>query len=326
MTRTYLKVLGFVGLAAAAAAVLSASSLHARPVLLAVIVAVVAAVTSLAVTWTFGRPVRSIQDVTRALADGDLSARIGARLGNRRDQIGRLGRDLDTMADYLQRLIESRQRLLRDVSHELRSPLARVRVALALAERKEHGPTPELQQIERETVRLDRLIGHILELARLESVGSEPLMERFDLAHLIDGIVADAALEAEANHRSVTWPSRGALEITADPTLIRSALDNVVRNAVRYTADGTAVEVGLDDTRDDRVRITVRDHGPGVPDPDLTKIFDPFYRVEVSRRRDSGGDGIGLAITARAVERHGGSVRARNAQPTGLIVEIDLPR
>lgn len=326
MTRTYLKVLLIVELAVAVGAVLCAATIDGNPWPAIAGAAVAGAIASLAILRMFARPVRTFRDVAHALAEGDLSARIGRRLGNRHGPLGRLGHDLDAMADHLQRLIESRQRLLRDVSHELRSPLARIRVALALAERGDGGSSQELRQIERETVRLDRLIGHILELARLETVGSEPMMERFDLSELVAGVAADAAVEAEARGRMVTWESPGTVEVTADPSLIRSAVDNVMRNAVRYTADGTGVRVAIDASRDDRVVIAVRDRGPGVPEADLDKIFDPFYRVEASRRRDSGGDGIGLAITARSVERHGGVVRARNAPDGGLIVEISLPR
>ncbi|MCC6302633.1 MAG: HAMP domain-containing protein [Gammaproteobacteria bacterium] len=271
-------------------------------------------------------PVRRLRTATQALAAGNLGIRVGT-LGLRGDEMGGLSRDFDRMAARLQALIEAQKELLRDVSHELRSPLARLQVALGLARRRSEGrAAEELDRIEREAERLNEMIGQILSLTRLAVDAGEHMREPVDLAVLVDSIARDAAFEAEQAHRHVRVLASAAVTFTGNPELLHSAVENVVRNAVHYTREGTAVEIALARDEDDgQVVITVRDHGPGVGEPYLQRIFEPFFRASESRDRASGGYGLGLAIAKRAVELHGGAIGAVNAPDGGLRVTIRLP-
>ncbi len=286
----------------------------------------IALLVSAAVCWVLARtlsaPVLRIQQATRALAGGALGTRVAPGLANRRDELGDLARDFDAMAARLERLLRSQRELLRNVSHELRSPLARMTVALELARRRAPDAGDELERIEREAGRLDALIGQVLALARLEDGAAGQAPEPVDLVELVTEVVADARFEA--GEESVQFEPGDAIGVRGDRALLRSAVENVVRNAVRYTADGTVVTVALRRQDDDAV-LAVTDHGPGVPDEALESIFEPFVRVAEARERDSGGEGIGLAITAGVVRAHGGRVAAKNAPGGGLTVELALP-
>jgi signal transduction histidine kinase len=271
-------------------------------------------------------PVLRLRDATHKLAGGDLSVRVGAEVTGRRDEIAELGRDFDLMAERVESLLTTQRQLLSDVSHELRSPLARLNVALALARRRSGADAAtSLDRIESEAELLNSLIGKVLALARFESGTMEQEFAAVDLCRLVRDVAVDADFEADP--RGISVSVRGApaaLSVNGSEPLLRSAIENVVRNAVRYTAPGTAVEVELVRDRDEAV-ISVRDHGAGVPEEQLEDLFQPFYRIADSRDRGSGGTGLGLSITDRAVRIHGGTVRAENAADGGLIVEIRLP-
>lgn len=290
-------------------------------------------------------PVLRLRDATHRIAGGDFGFRVGPAVANRRDELAELGRDFDAMAERIESLLLSQRQLLRDVSHELRSPLARLNVALALA-RQRSGPEAEapLARIESEAEQLNSLIGRVLALARLESGGQQVgQAERaeVDLKRLVLDVAADADFEADPRSVSVVVSSTVPCAILGGEALLRSAIENVVRNAVRYTAAGTEVEISLaveggdavaDGTGDSptagvprRAVIEVRDHGPGVPDDQLEKLFEPFYRIADARDRQSGGTGLGLSITRRAVRLHGGVVSAANVEDGGLRVRIVLP-
>jgi len=270
-------------------------------------------------------PIAALRSASRRLADGDLAARVGDKVGGRRDEIGDLARDLDVMASRLQSLIEAQKRLLQDVSHELRSPLARLGVALELARREAgEGAARSLARVEREAGRLNQLIEQLLTLTRLESGNAERAAVRIDLGALVEGVVADARFEAQGRGCEVHHSCAEPVTLKGDPGLVRSAVDNVVRNAVRYTAPDTAVAVTVS-REGERALVRVRDHGPGVPAEELGKLFMPFYRVGEARDRSSGGGGLGLAITERAVRWHGGAVSAANAEDGGLVVELSFP-
>jgi two-component system sensor histidine kinase CpxA len=280
------------------------------------------------VCWWLARyvskPVERLQSSARSLAAGNLEARVGEEISQRKDELGVLARDFDTMADHVRNLIASKESLLRGMSHELRSPLARLRVALGLARREGADLTRQFDRIELEAERLDILIGQMLQLSQLRAV--EPVLSRtpVELTSLLSEVVEDARLEATAANRHVEWTPVPGVEIQGDHDLMRSAIENVLRNAVRFTAEGTAVTVALH--RDgDAVRIVIEDRGPGVPEAGLQRIFEPFYRVAESRDRDSGGTGLGLAITARVVHLYGGEVLASNRCDGGLSVAIRLP-
>jgi len=279
------------------------------------------------VCWWLARyvsqPVEHLQSSARQIAAGNLDSRVGAEFSRRKDELGVLARDFDTMADHVRELIASKESLLRAMSHELRSPLARLRVALSLARRGSDVPR-QYDRIELEAERLDVIIGQMLQLSHLRAV--EPNLPRVavDLTTLLTEVVEDARIEANAVNKDVEWQPTMSVEIEGDHDLMRSAIENVLRNAVRFTKEGTAVAVAMEREGGD-TRIIIEDHGPGVPENELAKIFEPFHRVAESRDRDSGGTGLGLAITARIVNLYSGQVIARNREGGGLSVEIRLP-
>jgi two-component system sensor histidine kinase CpxA len=275
------------------------------------------------------KPLLGLRATTNQLAEGDLGARVAHKLTKRRDEIGELGRDFNGMAERLETMVKAQQRLLGDISHELRSPLARLGVALGLA-RQRSGPeaTGSLDRIERESDNLNEMISQLLTLTRLESGTDGRKRTKVDLGTLVREVAEDADFEAHSLNRSVHVVASDSCSINGVEDLLRSAVENVVRNAVRFTPEGTAVEVALRKQNgggDNFAVISVRDRGNGVPEESLEKIFRPFYRTEDARDRQSGGGtGLGLAITERAVRMHGGSVEARNATGGGLSVEMKL--
>jgi signal transduction histidine kinase len=270
------------------------------------------------------KPVVRLQASARSLAAGNLEARAGEDFSKRRDELGVLARDFDTMADHVRNLVASKEALLRGMSHELRSPLARLRVALGLARRDGADLTRQFDRIELEAERLDALIGQMLQFSQLRAV--EPTLPRtpIDLTSLLSEIVEDARLEASAANKFVEWVPGAAVLIEGDHDLMRSAVENVLRNAVRFTSEGTAVVLSLA-CDGAYARILIEDRGPGVPEAELQRIFEPFYRVAESRDRDSGGTGLGLAITGRIIPLYGGDVAASNRAGGGLSVAMRLP-
>jgi two-component system sensor histidine kinase CpxA len=271
------------------------------------------------------RPLRTLRSVTQRIAVGELSARVGAQLGAGDSETAALGRDFDRMAERIESLLAAQQRLLRDVSHELRSPLTRLRLALELARGKPaDAAATHLDRIERETERLDELIGQVLTITRLEADEAKPSRAELDLATLLDEVVDDVSFEAEATHRQLDVDRVTSATVVGNHELLRAAVENVLRNAVRFTGEGTTVDVVLS-LDDGAAELCVRDRGPGVPDDAVADIFRPFYRVDRDRDRKTGGTGIGLAITDRAVRMHGGSLSAANASDGGLVIRMRLP-
>lgn len=285
----------------------------------------VAAGVCLLLARSFSAPLARLRRVTRQIAAGDFSARVGDGLGRTAEEIAGLGRDFDTMAAATEKMILSRQRLLRDISHELRSPLARLNVALELARQRFNAHQDgALAVIDKESNRLNELIEHLLRLTRLED--GEALGERqpVELKDLILRIAADANFESRAAGRGVAIRGLEDLRVDGSAELLHRAIENVVRNAARYTAERTEAEVSLN-RRQGLAVLEVADHGPGVPASDLEAIFQPFYRVAAARDRQSGGTGLGLAIAAETVKRHGGRIEAVNGAAGGLAVRIFLP-
>ncbi|MDK9719298.1 MAG: ATP-binding protein [Trichlorobacter sp.] len=276
--------------------------------------------------WRMSEPVHRLRQTVQQLAGGDLSARTGIAEGDGGDEINDLGRDFDRMAERIESLLTSQKQLVRDISHELRSPLARLQVALGLARRKATSDVePALDRIEQEAERLNTMIGELLTLSLLDSGTALDSAEPIDLGELLDQVVQDAAFEAAAGDRQVVLSAETDSQVSGNWELLRRAVENVVRNALRYTSEHAAVEVLLKQEHDCFAIIRVMDHGPGVPEIMLDEIFKPFSRVDEARDRQSGGAGIGLAITARAVALHGGCVTASNRSGGGLAVEIRLP-
>jgi two-component system sensor histidine kinase CpxA len=281
-------------------------------------------------------PLSRLRRATADLAEGRLDARVGASLGRRRDEIAALGHDFDRMAERIEALVTGQRRMLGDVSHELRSPLSRLLVALSLVKQRvgpgsgiEDGPTCDahdhLDRIALEAHRLDALIGQLLTLSRIDSGLQIGERSAIDLMNLVHEVASDGDFEGRARGRRVVVMAADACTIFGFEELIRSALENVVRNAIRHTPDGTSVEISLERPSgpDGRAVLRVRDHGPGVPEAMLADMFLPFRRVPDATEQTDGA-GLGLAITERAVSVHGGTVRAMNAVGGGLIVEIRL--
>jgi signal transduction histidine kinase len=260
------------------------------------------------------KPIFKLGNATKHFADGNLQARTGIK---RRDEIGQLARDFDEMAERIESLITSQTRLTRDISHELRSPLARMNVALELARNSPNNET-FLARIETESNRLNEMISNILTLSKLESKSETIDKKEVNLAKLFENVVEDAKFEAEAKGKSVEILQKDDCKIIGNERLLRSAIENVLRNALRYTKD--KVEVSLQ-TKQNTAFITIKDYGDGIPEAELKEIFQPFYRVSESRTRKSGGIGLGLAIAEQSVHAHKGEISARNTND-GLIVEI----
>jgi two-component system sensor histidine kinase CpxA len=273
-------------------------------------------------------PVVRLRAATQRLAAGDLTARAGGLAAPRRDEMAQLVRDFDTMAERLEASVNAQSRLLNDISHELRSPLARLTVASALA-RQRSGPEAygALERIDLEADRLNDLIGGLLTIARLEGGDDSRQKSPILLGEMIEEIVADADFEAQGRNGGVKSVIKEDCLVMGAPILLHSAIENVVRNATRYTQEISA-QVSLERSEGSggpEAVIRVVDSGPGVPEDALDKLFRPFYRIDDARGRQTGGVGLGLAITARAVRLHGGTVKASNRPDGGLQIEIHLP-
>ncbi len=274
-------------------------------------------------------PILKLQEAAREVAAGDLRVRVSDAIGNRPYEIAALGKDFDLMAARLEALLQAQQRLLRDISHELRSPLARLNVALEIARRRADAEaTGPLDRIEIEANRLNELIGQLLAVERLQAETGAGSRESFEMLDLTRQIEQDANFEAQNKNCSIRLVRAEPVLVRGKRELLRSAVENVVRNALRYTPVGSDVEISL--AREERYDaphaiLRVRDRGAGVPEEALADLFKPFFRVEGARERKSGGSGLGLTITERAVQLHGGFVEAFNAVDGGLVVEIGLP-
>jgi signal transduction histidine kinase len=268
-------------------------------------------------------PLKKLRSTVQAFAQGNLNVRVGSSLG-KRGEVQDLGRDFDHMAERISNLIASQKRLLADISHELRSPLARLSVALELA-RKNSAPAaaPALNRIEQESEKINGLVGQLLAITRLESGAERVPNETVILEELLHQVVDDANFEAKPLRKEVRIVQMEKCRVSGSAELLRSAIENVIRNAVRYTAERSTVEVALCWKLDTAV-LTVRDYGPGVPESDLEHIFEPFYRVSEARDRASGGAGLGLSIADRTVKLHGGTISAANVED-GLVITIRLP-
>lgn len=264
-------------------------------------------------------PLRQLQKAVERFGRGDFSARVGS---TRRDELGQLARTFDRMAGRIETLVAAERRLLADISHELRSPLARLGVAVELA-RSGDNLEASLNRIQKESDRLNALVGQLLQVTRAEgdprSLRTNPLR----LDELVGQLVDESGIEAAAHGCDLQYTRSEPVMVEGDPELLRRAVENVIRNAIRYAPPQSPVEVSLARNNGKAV-VHVRDRGPGVPDEALPRLFDPFYRVDSDRDRSSGGIGLGLSIARRAMELHQGTIRARNANP-GLEVELEMP-
>ena len=290
---------------------------------LVVLALMVSAVVSLLLARTLLRPIMQLRSSANAIAEGKLDTRVAEAIGARRDELGLLAADFDRMAGELQRAWQKQTELSRNVSHELRSPLARLRVALELVRRKT-GDLDELDKIDVETERLDELIGRILEYSRLD-VDSRERRSTIDLGDLLRSVVDDVRYEYGdlGSNVSIELNADVTSTISGYPGALRSCFENVLRNAVQHGGDGGDVHVQLEQAGSQAV-IVVEDQGGGVPDDELGKIFEPFYRSSSTQNAKRRSGGLGLAIASRAATLNGGTISARNAA-NGLRVEIRLP-
>ncbi len=292
------------------------------------VLAIALIVSALASWWLaqhLSAPIRRMQEGARSVASEKLDVRVSDGLDGRKDELAVLARDFDAMADQLKATRSARTQLLRDISHELRSPLARMRVALGLARQPQADHVVQLDRLEREIERLDALISQVLRLARLHGTDTQFKRESLDIDEILQEIVQDANFEGAMKQCTVRLLGRVDATVYANRELLHSAIENVLRNAVRYSPPAEPVEVTVA-RREDALEILIRDHGPGVPNSDLDRIFEPFFRVAESRDRDSGGEGIGLAITSQVFKAHGGAAQAENAPGGGLQVRLVMPR
>jgi two-component system sensor histidine kinase CpxA len=265
------------------------------------------------------RPLKNLRVAVERFGRGDLETRTGS---TRRDEIGDLARAFDRMAERIGALMAAQKRLLQDVSHELRSPLARLQLTVRLA-RSSGARAASLDRVKKEVDRLTSLVGELIQVTAAEDDPRSLDRDEIRLDELIEELVTDVALEAEARGCQIGFTENDAVLVLGDRELLRRAVENVLRNAIRHAPDGTAIQIHSR-RHEGTVAIAVRDFGSGVPDESLTRIFEPFYRVEDDRSRSGGGVGLGLAITRRAIALHGGVVSASNANP-GLVVTIELP-
>jgi two-component system sensor histidine kinase CpxA len=270
-------------------------------------------------------PVLRLREAAQLLAQGKLSTRAATALEHRGDELGALARDFNTMADRIEELISRQRQLIFDISHELRSPLARLNVALDLAKAGKAGNLP-FDHMECDLVRLNEMIGRLLTIARLDAVSMQVEMTIVDMTEIARRIVDDAGFESQKRDVVVMFAAQDHYHVRGNAELLHSAIENVVRNAVRYTAVGTSVEISLRLEDKSQLLLEIRDHGKGVPEGDLRRIFQAFHRVAEARDRESGGVGLGLAIADRVIRIHGGTIRAENVQPPGLKVLIEIPR
>lgn len=270
--------------------------------------------------WSIARPIRRLRQAFEAAAEGDLEAKIGDTMGRRRDELVDLGRDFDRMTERLRALMEGQKRLLHDVSHELRSPLARLQAAIGLARQQPARLEDSLSRIEREGERMNALVGELLTLSRLEAGVAAP-SEVFDLSELLDELLEDARFEAAARQLTVDALVLPDLQVRANPEMLHRAIENVLRNALRHSPAGGVVRLFVDQPVAGHCRLAILDQGPGVAEDQLEQIFQPFMRGAEAGE----GYGLGLAIARRVLLAVDGEIRAKNRPEGGLRVELVLP-
>ena len=291
------------------------------------VAAIISALVSLLLARYLAAPLGHLSRASRQFATGDLSVRVGAGLARRQDEFGQLARDMDEMAGRLQQLQQANQRLLRDVSHELRSPLARLRVALEIARNKDRSMVAdELNRIELESERLEKLVDEVLSLLRESSGARELSLSGFDLADLLQDLVKTVNYEISEGREPITLEVESPLHLDADRELLWRVFENLLRNALIHSGDAGGICVLARQIEDRQIMVSVSDTGPGIDEAQIKHIFEPFFRIDEARNRNSGGHGLGLAIAASAVRRHDGRISASNRKEGGLQVRVLLPQ
>ncbi len=290
------------------------------------VAAVISALLSVLLARYLAAPLGHLSRASRQLATGDLTVRVGAILDQRKDEFGQLALDMDEMAGRLQASQQANQRLLRDVSHELRSPLARLRVALEIARNKDQSlVAAELNRIELESERLEKLVDEVLSLLRESSAPQELKLLHFDLAEMLQDLANTVNYEVADDGEQIELCLQAPLTLEADQELLWRVFENLLRNALLHSGGSGNIQISAKQVSSNELQVSVSDSGPGIAETHISRIFEPFYRVDEARNRSSGGHGLGLAIAASAVRRHGGRISASNRQGGGLEVLVSLP-
>jgi len=274
--------------------------------------------------WYFTRPIRNLKQAFNEVAEGKLETRVSPAMGKRQDELADLGKSFDFMTTKIGVLINGQKQLLHDVSHELRSPLARMQAAIGIAQQQPAKVDATLERLEREAERISDLIGELLLISRIETGINEGKQSKVNITDLLDEIVEDARFEAEANAITINYENHADIELLGQQALLHRAIENVVRNAVKYSHEGDKVSIKAEiDASQKALLITVIDQGPGVAEEELDKLFTPFFRGQQPQRKD--GVGLGLTIAQQAVIAHHGQIRARNKAECGLEIQISIP-
>lgn len=281
----------------------------------------VSAVASFVLAVSISRPLRELLQRNLQFADGKLQSRV-TNLSKRQDELGQLGRSFNTMAERISALLTNQQRLLRDISHELRSPLARAQLALGLAERQQN--LEQVPRLKQELDRLDAMLDELLTFSKLDAGQYQLHKQPFDLPELLTEIIEVNQVEADARQQTINLHTSSGIQIYADSRLLARAVENVLRNAIKYSPAASMINISLLQQANQLV-LTIRDQGPGIAPEQLDAVFEPFYRVSNSRNSNTGGTGLGLAIVAQIVRQHGGQVRAENSPQGGLCITMHLP-
>jgi two-component system OmpR family sensor kinase len=289
------------------------------PILVGVLVSAAA---SLLLSRHLTRPIRTVNEALQRLASGDLATRVGATLHHSSGELARLGDAFDHAAERLQTLSEGQRRLFNDLSHEIRSPLARLRAAVGLLEVSPARLQEMLGQIETDIVRLDQLLRDILTLARYDSAEARPAFAKLDLIDILEPILSDANFEGQPRGIMVNYAGPARLDLVGSHELLHRAVENVIRNALAHSPDGGQVKV-LATKTGFGLTIAILDHGPGVPETERARLLGPFMRL--ANASGPGGSGLGLAIASRAIAAHGGTVELSANEPQGLCVRFVLP-
>jgi len=271
------------------------------------------------------KPIRSLRDATKQLAAGDLSVRVMPSIRKHKDEIYHLAKDFDDMAEKLERSVEAQKRLIQDISHELRSPIARLQIALELTRKRlQDHEQQDLDRIENECQQLNDIITSLLNLPAYELQPELALGEEVDVASLIQILCDDLNYSPSGAKVEFTNQLSHATTVRGNGQLLRSALENVMKNAQHYTEGEDPIRITLEQEGEE-LEILCCDNGPGIPENKVTEIFKPFYRTSEARERSSGGHGLGLAIAKRAIDLHQGKIKALNTSPKGLCIQIRLP-
>ncbi|PLX69079.1 MAG: hypothetical protein C0603_04165 [Denitrovibrio sp.] len=278
-------------------------------------------IASLIITRYFSKPLLTLSKAVKRISEGDFSVRVAEEL-NRKDEIGQLGKDFDIMAAKLQHIRNTKEATLRNLSHELRSPLTRLRLSLELARAKAgDNATQALDRIELESDRLNEMIGQLLEISRIKSTENLE-KETFGIKSAIQIVLSDGYFEANETGKNLTYSEDAEYFIHGNQALLISCFENIIRNAIKYSSSKVDVKVGCEDSF---IVVSISDDGTGVADEHLSEIFKPFYRVQADRDRKTGGIGLGLAIAKTIVDAHNGYINAINNQYEGLTIEVRLP-